>query len=70
MINLSIDNLLEKAKMDNKYELIRLVIKRIKQLINDKEKMGLIGSDEKFTSIALREIIEGKLKTEVFTEEK
>ncbi len=56
--------------MDNKYELIRLVIKRIKQLINDKERMGLIISDEKFTSIALREIIEGKLKTEVFTEEK
>ena len=56
--------------MDNKYELIRLAIKRVKQLIDEKEKMGLIGSDEKFPSIALREIREGKLKAEVFIEEK
>ncbi len=56
--------------MDNKYKLIRLVIKRIRQLINEKEKMGLIASGEKFTSIALREIIEGKLKAEIFIEEK
>ena len=56
--------------MDNKYELIRLAIKRIRQLINEKERMGLISSNEKFTSIALREIREGKLKAEVFIEEK
>ena len=56
--------------MDKKYELIRLAIKRIRQLINEKEKMGLTGSDEKFTSIALREIREGKLKAEVFIEGK
>ena len=56
--------------MDNKYELIRLAIKRVKQLINEKQKMGLIGSDEKFTSIALREIREGKLKAEIFIEGK
>jgi len=56
--------------MDNKYEFIRLVIKRVRQLINEKEKMGLIGSDEKFTTIALREVREGKLKVESFMEEK
>ncbi len=56
--------------MDNKYELIRLAINRIRQLINEKEKMGLIGSDEKFTSIALKEIREGKLKAEIFIEKK
>ena len=56
--------------MDNKYDLIRLAIKRIRQLINEKEKMGLTDSDEKLTSIALREIREGKLKVEVFIEEK
>jgi DNA-directed RNA polymerase omega subunit len=56
--------------MDNKYEFIRLVIKRVRQLINEKEKMGLIGSDEKFTTIALREVREGKLKVENFMEEK
>ncbi len=64
------DDLLRKVKMDNKYELIRLVIKRIRQLINEKEKMSLTGSDEKLTSIALKEIIEGKLKIESFTEGK
>ena len=62
------DDLLKKAKIDNKYELVRLIIKRIRQLINEKQKMGLIGSDEKFTSIALREIKEGKLKIEKFIE--
>ena len=67
---MSYEDLLKKAKMDNKYELRRLTIKRVRQLINEKEKMGLIGSDEKFTSIALREIREGKLKAEVFIEEK
>lgn len=56
--------------MDNKYELIRLAIKRIRQLINEKQKMGLTGSDEKLTSIALREIKEGKLKAGIFIEEK
>ena len=48
--------------MDNKYEFVCLVIKRVKQLIKEKEKMGLIGSGEKLTSIALKEIKEGKLK--------
>ena len=56
--------------MDNKYQLIRLAIKRIRQLINEKQKMGLTGSDEKLTSIALKEIREGKLKTEIFIEKK
>ncbi len=56
--------------MDNKYELIRLAIKRIRQLINEKEKRGLTDSDEKLTSIALREIRQGKLKAEIFIKEK
>ena len=62
MINFSIDDLLKKVKMDNKYEFVCLVIKRIRQLIKEKEKMGLINSGEKLTSIALKEIKEGKLK--------
>lgn len=48
--------------MDNKYEFVCLIIKRVRQLIKEKGKMGLIGSGEKLTSIALREIKEGKLK--------
>lgn len=62
MINFSIDDLLKKVKMDNKYEFVCLIIKRVRQLIKEKGKMGLIGSGEKLTSIALREIREGKLK--------
>ena len=56
--------------MDNKYELVCLIIKRIRQLIKEKEKMGLLGSNEKLTSIALKEIKNGKLKRESFIEEK
>lgn len=58
------DDLLKKAKMDNKYQLVRLAMKRVRQLIKEKERISLINSNEKLTSIALREIIEGKLKTE------
>jgi len=62
------DDLLKKTKMDNKYKLVCLVIKRVRQLIKEKEKISLLGSDEKITSIALREIKEGKLKIENFIE--
>ena len=62
------DDLLKKTKMDNKYKLVCLVIKRVRQLIKEKEKISLLGSDEKITSIALREIKEGKLKKENFLE--
>ena len=62
------DDLLKKTKMDNKYKLVCLVIKRVRQLIKEKEKISLLGSDEKITSIALREIREGKLKKENFLE--
>ncbi len=64
------DDLLKKAKMDNKYQLVRLAIKRVRQLIKEKERMSLINSNEKLTSVALREIIEGKLKTESLIVEK
>ena len=56
--------------MDNKYELVCLVIKRVRRLIKEREKMGLICSNEKLTSIALKEIKEGKLRAEIFIEEK
>jgi DNA-directed RNA polymerase omega subunit len=64
------DDLLKKAKMDNKYQLVRLAMKRVRQLIKEKERISLINSNEKLTSIALREIIEGKLKTESLIVEK
>lgn len=64
------DELLKKAKIDNKYQLVRLAMKRVRQLIKEKDRMGLINSNEKLTSIALREIIEGKLKEEILIVEK
>lgn len=64
------DDLLKKAKMDNKYQLVRLAMKRVRQLIKEKERISLINSNEKLTSIALREIMEGKLKTESLIVEK
>ena len=64
------DDLLRKTGMDNKYKCIHLVIRRVRQLIKGREKMGLIGSSEKFTSIALREAREGKLKLGSSIEEK
>jgi len=69
LINLSIDDLLKRAKTDNKYELVRLAIKRVRQLIKEREKMGLLDSNEKLTSVALREIKEGKLKVQSLIEE-
>ena len=56
------DALLKKTGMDNKYELVRLVMKRVRQLVNDKNRMSLINSNQKFISLALGEISEGKLK--------
>ncbi len=70
MINLSMDHLLRKTRMDNKYELIRLIIKRIRQLINEKDKMGLINLNEKLTNVVMREIEDGKLKAEIPIEKK
>lgn len=58
------DELLKKAGTDNKYEVVRLAIKRVRQLIREKEQRSLLGSNEKLSSIVLKEIMEGKLKPE------
>ncbi|MEA1964981.1 MAG: DNA-directed RNA polymerase subunit omega [Candidatus Aerophobetes bacterium] len=62
MINFSIDELLKKAKIDNKYELTRLAIKRARELIKEKDKNVLDNSNEKLITSVLREIIEGKMR--------
>lgn len=58
----SIDKLLEKAKMKDKYALTRMAIERAKKLAQEKEKRILLGVSEKITSLVLKEIREGKLK--------
>jgi len=58
----SIDKLLEKAKMKDKYALTRMAIERAKKLAQEKEKRILLGASEKITYLVLKEIQEGKLK--------
>ena len=62
MIDFSIDELLKKAKTDNKYKLTRLAIKRVRELVKEKGKSILDNSNEKLPTRVLREIMEGKVK--------
>ena len=63
------DDLLNKAGMDNKYEFVRLAIKRVRQLIKEKEKMDLLSSEEKLTNIVLKEMAEKKIEMDKLEEE-
>jgi len=58
------DDLLKKIGTDNKYEVVRLAIKRVRQLIKENKQRGLLNSNEKLPTIVLKEIMEGKLKPE------
>ncbi len=68
MIKFSTDDLLRKSGIESKFELIHLAIRRIKQLIREKNKM-LQDNPEKLCTRVLREIAEGKLKPESLKEE-
>lgn len=68
MIKFSIDDLLRKSGIESKFELIRLAIRRIRQLIREKDKM-LQENPEKLCTRVLREIAEGRLKPENLKEE-
>ena len=68
MIPFSIDDLLRKGGIENKYELIRLAMGRIGQLVREKDKM-LEDNPEKLCTRVLREIAEGRLKPESLKEE-
>jgi len=60
------DDLLNKSGMDNKYEFVRLAIKRVRQLIKEKERMNLLSPEEKLTNIALKEMAEKKIEMDKF----
>jgi len=68
LIKFSIDDLLRKSGIESKFELIHLAIRRIRQLIREKDKM-LEETPEKLCTRVLREIAEGKLKQESLKEE-
>ena len=68
MIPFSIDDLLRKSGIENKYELIRLAMGRIRQLVREKDKR-LEDTREKLPTLILREIAEGRLKPESLKEE-
>ncbi|MFQ6066665.1 MAG: DNA-directed RNA polymerase subunit omega [bacterium] len=65
----STDDLLRKSGIGDKYELTRLAIRRIRQLVKEKDKMALEDTHEKLPTLVLREIAEGKLKPESLKEE-
>lgn len=63
------DDLLNKAGMDNKYEFVCLAIKRVRQLIKEKDRMNLLSPEEKLTNIVLREMAEKKIEMDKLEEE-
>lgn len=69
MIEFSIDDLLRKSGLKDKYELTRLAIRRIRRLVKEKDKRALENTHEKLPTLVLREIAEGKLKPESIEEE-
>ena len=62
MINFSIEELMSKTGVNDKYKLTRLAIQRVKELIKEKNKRALLDSQEKLTTIVLKEMKEGKIK--------
>jgi len=62
MINFSIEELMSKTNINNKYELTRLAIQRTKELVKEKDKKALLNSQEKIPTIVLKEMMEGKIK--------
>jgi DNA-directed RNA polymerase omega subunit len=54
--------------MEDKYELTRLAIRRVRQLVKERDKMALEDTHEKLSTLVLKEIAEGKLKLESFEE--
>ncbi len=64
MNRLSIDELLRKTGIDNKYLLTRLAIQRMRELVREKDKGSLENSKDKLPSLVLKEIAEGKVTME------
>ena len=62
MINFSIEELMSKTGVNDKYKLTRLAIQRVKELIKEKDKRALLDSQEKLTTIVLKEMKEGKIR--------
>ena len=58
----SIDDLLDRAGTDDKFELTRLAIQRVRRLVKEKDKRALDNSQEKFPTLVLQEMLEGKIK--------
>ena len=60
---------MRKSGIGDKYELTRLAIRRVRQLVKEKDKRALEDTREKLPTLVLKEIAEGKLKPEGFEEE-
>jgi len=62
MIEISVEELLNKTKIENKYILTRLAIKKAKELIKEKDKRILQDFNKNLTTLVLKELLEGKIK--------
>jgi len=62
MIEISIDELLNKTKERDKYTLTRLAIKKVKELIKEKDKKALQDFSENPTTIVLKKMLKVKVK--------
>lgn len=62
MLKYAIDELLE--KVSNRYELVQIIIKRIKDLEERKKRDPLFLYDVDIESFAMQELREGKLRVE------
>lgn len=60
MIEISIDELLNKTKERDKYTLTRFAIKMAKELIKEKDKRALQDFSENLTTLVLKEMMKGK----------
>jgi len=58
----SIDDLLDQTGTDDKFELTRLAIQRVRRLVKEKDKRVLNNSQEKFSTLVLQEMLEGKIR--------
>ncbi|MCD6231476.1 DNA-directed RNA polymerase subunit omega [Candidatus Aerophobetes bacterium] len=62
MVEISVEELLNKTKIENKYILTRLAIKKAKELIKEKDKRVLQDFNKNLTTLVLKELLEGKIK--------
>ncbi|RKY81725.1 hypothetical protein DRQ11_15080 [candidate division KSB1 bacterium] len=63
----SLDELIKKSGVEDKFALTRLAIRRVRELVKEKDKRVLLNST-KLTTCVLNELQEGKIKNSTSNE--